>query len=160
MPSPGQEVIVEVKEIEANDEDIRLWRQTRSGKIVAHSREPGMRARRHIRDAIGQLRAYAENGLPTVVVLYDNLLVDGIRPYPFRDLFGLLGPYDINVALYGLQTANLRLHADGTIQPLGDGRNDKKKLHDRECVSAVSVLYERRENENMFLSHITIIFPR
>lgn len=146
-----QTVIVEVKELTANPDEIQDWRKIRSREIVLLAREPGKRARRHIREAIGQLRPYADNGLACVVVLYDNIFVDGTRPNPPIDLFGPIGPYDINVALYGLQTANVRLHPDGTTQSLGDGRSSKKKLHDRECLSAISVLYERPDNGNLFL---------
>lgn len=42
----GDRIIVEVKEITANDEEVRLWRETRSGKVVVHGREPGRRAHR------------------------------------------------------------------------------------------------------------------
>jgi hypothetical protein len=50
---------VEVKEIVANREETRLWRESRSGKIVVHGREPGKRARSQIEAAIGQLRSYS-----------------------------------------------------------------------------------------------------
>src|SRR5436190_12411767 len=55
----GARVIVEVKQMEANEEETRLWRETWSGKIVVHGREPGKRARYLIRRATGQLRTYA-----------------------------------------------------------------------------------------------------
>ena len=78
----GVRVIAEAKDLNANEDDIRYWRETRSGKIVVHSREPGKRARSAIEDARGQLRPYAEAGLPSIVVLYDNILVDGTRGCP------------------------------------------------------------------------------
>src|SRR5262245_14250769 len=138
----GTRVIVEVKEMEANEEETRLWRETWSGKIVVHGREPGKRARYLIRRATGQLRPYALASIPTVVLLYDNILVDGARPRPPIDLFGSVGPYDIDVALFGLQTANVRLHADGSTESLGDGRNRRRRVADLELISAVAVLYE------------------
>src|SRR5271154_1163189 len=55
----GIKVIAEAKDLNANDEDIRCWRETRSGKVVVHGREPGKRARSLIEDARGQLRPYA-----------------------------------------------------------------------------------------------------
>jgi len=156
----GQKIIVEVKEITANEEEIKLWRETRSGKVVVHGREPGKRARKHVEDAVGQLRPYAEKNIPTVVVLYDNIFVDGLRPYPFIDLFGSLGPYDIDVALFGLQTVNLRIHPDGNTESLGDGRNRRRKVHDRECISAVSVLYEHPDNKSLFMVTYHNFFAR
>jgi hypothetical protein len=156
----GQKIIAEVKEITANEEEIKLWRETRSGKIVVHRREPGKRARKHVEDAVGQLRPYAEKNIPTVVVLYDNIYIDGLRPHPFIDLFGPLGPYDIDVALFGLQTANLRIHPDGSTESLGDGRSRWRKVHDRECISAVSVLYEYPDNEGLFMFTYHNFFAR
>lgn len=156
----GQKIIVEVKEITANEEEIKLWRETRSGKIVVHGREPGKRARKHVEDAVGQLRSYAEKSTPTVVILYDNIFVDGLRPYPFIDLLGPLGPYNIDVALFGLQTVNLRVHPDGNTESLGDGRSRRRKVHDRECISAVSVLYEHPDNKSLFMVTYHNFFAR
>ncbi|MGH7951781.1 MAG: hypothetical protein ACREFE_07665, partial [Limisphaerales bacterium] len=146
----GVKIIVEAKNLNANDEEIRCWRETRSGKIVVHGREPGKRARSLIEDARGQLRPYAEAGTPSIVVLYDNILVDGTRPGPAIDWLGPLGPNDIDMALYGLWKANIRLHPDGTTESLGDTRSKWRRIHDRQIISAVCVIYEHPENESLF----------
>jgi len=153
-------ITVEVKEITANKAEVRLWRETRSGKVVVHAREPGRRAHNQIRAAARQLRQYAKEKCPCVVVLYDNVFVDGTRPHPYIDLFGHLGPYDIDVALFGLQTANVRLHPDGTSESLPDGRSRSRKVHDLGCISAVSVLYEHPEKMSLFLLTYHNFFAR
>lgn len=146
-----REIIVEVKEITANDDDVRVWRDTRAGKVVVHRREPGKRARGQIEAAVGQLRPYAENGVPCVVVLYDNILVDGAHPRPFFDPFGPLGPLDIDNALYGLETNTFRFYEDGGAEALGVGRSRRRRVHDRECISAVCVLGEDVNSQALFL---------
>jgi hypothetical protein len=144
-------IIAEAKDLNANDEDIRCWRATLNGEIIVHHREPGKRARSLIEDARGQLRSYAEAGLPSVVVLYDNILVDGKRPYPNSPYaFSPIGPTDIDIALYGLWQANVRFHSDGTTEPLGDTRSKWRRIHDRQIISAVCVLYEHHETEDLF----------
>lgn len=94
------------------------------------------------------------------MLLYDNVFVDGTRPHPCIDLFGPLGPYDIDVALFGLQTANVRLHRDGTADSLPDGRSGSRKVHDLGCISAVSVLYEHPEKPSLFLITYHNFFAR
>lgn len=140
-------IIVEAKDVNANDADIRNWRDTRSGKIVVHSREPGKRARSLIEDARGQLRAYAQAGVPCVVVLYDNIIVDGIPVSPSVFCWSPISMTDIDVALYGLWQANVRFHPGGRVQSLGDTRSRYRRMYDRQIVSAVIVLYEQPEEK-------------
>lgn len=147
-----QRVIVEVKELIANQEESRNWRKTWSDEIVVHGREPGKRARQHIETAVGQIRPYAQKGDPTVVLLYDNIFIDGRRPYPPLSLMDPLGPYDIDVALFGLQTANLRFHPNGSSESLKDARSRRRKVHDREYITAVSVLYEHPIDTSLFMA--------
>jgi hypothetical protein len=146
----GVKIIAEAKDLNANDEDIRCWRETRKGKIVVHSREPGKRARSMIEDARGQLRPYAEAGTSSIVVLYDNILVDGTRAGPPIDWLGPLGPNEIDMALYGLWQANVRFHPDGTRETLGDTRSKWRRIPDRQIISAVCVIYEHPEDKSLF----------
>jgi hypothetical protein len=146
----GLRVIAESKDLNANEDDIRHWRETRSGKIVVHSREPGKRARSSIEEARGQLRPYAQAGVPSVVVLYDNILVDGTRAYPNSPYFGPLTPTDIDIALYGLWQANIRIHPNFQTESLGDTRSKWRRIHDRQIISAVCVVYEHPENDGLF----------
>ena len=150
----GVKVIAEAKDLNANHEDIRCWRETRKGEIIVHSRESGNRARYLIKKARGQLRPYAEAGVPSVVVLYDNILVDGTRAYPSSPLSFPSSPLsstDIDVALYGLWQANVRLHPGGQTQSLGDTRSRWRLMHEREVISAVLVIYEHPERDDVFV---------
>lgn len=142
-------VIAETKELTANAEDVRFWRDERAGRIVVHSREPGKRARYLINAARGQLRESAQAGVPSVVVLYDNMIVDGIRVrrgFPFTPLTMT----DIDVALYGLWQANVRIHPGAKHESLGDTRSGRRWLHDRQIISTVVVLHESPENIGLF----------
>jgi hypothetical protein len=65
-------IVVETKELTANQDDLRNWRATLSGEIVVHNRESGKRARSLIEDARGQLRQFAAVGIPSVAAFYDN----------------------------------------------------------------------------------------
>jgi hypothetical protein len=147
----GLRVIAECKDLVANEDDIRNWRETNSGKAVVHSREPGKRARSSIEAARGQLRAYAEAGIPSIVVLYDNIQVDGKRAYHNSPLsFGPLSMTDIDVALYGLWQAHVRIHSDFTTESLRDTRSNWRRIHDRQIISAVCVIYEHTENDGPY----------
>jgi hypothetical protein len=148
----GVRVIAEAKDLNANANDIRDWKKTLCGEIVVHSREPGKRARSLIAKARGQLRSSVEAGLPSVVVLYDNILVDGVRPYPNSPMaLSPLGPMDIDVALYGLWKANVRIHGDLTAESLGDTRSRWRQIHERQIISAVCVVYEHPHNDSLFI---------
>jgi len=142
-------VIAETKDVTANADDIRFWRKERAGTIVVHSREPGKRARYLINAARGQLRKSAQAGVPSVVILCDNIIVDGIRverAFPFTPLTMT----DIDVALYGLWQANVRIHPGSKRESLGDTRSPRRWLHDRQIISAVVVLHESPDNIGLF----------
>jgi hypothetical protein len=143
-------IIAETKELTANPDDIRFWREERAGKIIVHGREPGKRARDAIEAARGQLRPYAEAEMPTVVVLYDNIVVDGIRVKP-EFPFTPLTMTDIDVALYGLWQANVRIHPGSKVQSLGDTRSRYRQIwRDREIFSAVVVLCDYPDSDRVF----------
>jgi len=142
-------VIAETKDVTANEDDIRLWRKERAERIVVHSREPGKRARYLINAARGQLRTSAQAGVPSVVILCDNIIVDGIRverAFPFTPLTMT----DIDVALYGLWQANVRIHPGARRESLGDTRSPRRWLHNRQIISAVVVLNESPDNIGLF----------
>ena len=155
MSADGVRVIAEAKDLNANDEDIRCWREERQGNTIVHGREPGKRARSLIESARGQLRPHAEAGVPSIVVLYDNILIDGTRAYPSHPSlsfpFSPLTSTDIDVALYGLWQANVRLHPGGQTESLGDTRSRWRLMHDRQVISAVLVLYGHPAKDDLFV---------
>lgn len=84
------------------------------------------------------------------MVLYDNVQVNGTRAYPNSPYFGPLTPTDIDNALYGLWQANVRIHPDFKTESLGDTRSNWRRIHDRQIISAVCVVYEHPENDGLY----------
>jgi hypothetical protein len=143
-------IVAEVKELTANEDDLRNWKATLSGEIVVHSREPGKRARSLIEGARGQLRPYADAGIPTIAALYDNIVVDKIRVGSSKLGFSPLSMTDIDVALYGLWQANVRIHPGYRVESLGDTRSGYRRMPDRKIISAVMVIHEPAESRDPF----------
>lgn len=143
-------IIVEIKELRPNAEDIRQAEAFQHHHHVTGTREPGQRVRTHIEDAEHQLRQYASQKIPCVVVLYDNIVVNGFRLHVDR---WLLSSYDIDVGMFGLQAANLRLHQSGGTESLGDTRGGQRTLRHmhQASISAVAVLHDYAPEYGLFL---------
>jgi hypothetical protein len=146
----GHRVITEVKELQANPEDERIAKSIEERRVEAFGDEPGRRVRTHIEDAERQLRRYEDENVPCLVVLYDNIFVHGHRVHPYGYW---LEPYHVDVGMYGLQVANVRLHQDGETESLGDTRGGKRTLRHthRANVSAIAVLYDHAPDYGLFL---------
>jgi hypothetical protein len=75
------DVIVEIKELSANDEDRRVTRELRERAWAScYGGRPGSRVFEHIHEAAGQLAKFRGKGRPCLVLFYDNIVVDGERP--------------------------------------------------------------------------------
>src|SRR6266498_2836512 len=97
----GNRIIAEIKELQANPNDKMTATILQQHIPEAFGDEPGRRVRTHIEDAEGQLRRYAGQQVPCLVVLYENIIVNGFRPYPpgafFLDPTNPLWPGHIDV---------------------------------------------------------------
>lgn len=146
----GARIIAEIKELQPNPDDVRLAQATQENRIEVFHEHPGRRVRTHIEDAERQLRRYEEDKVPCLVVLYENIVVNGFRLHPPN---WCLSSYQIDVGMYGLQTVNLRLHSDGRTESLGDTRGGKRTLrHEhRDNVSAVAALCDYAPDHGLFL---------
>jgi hypothetical protein len=150
-------IIAEIKELQANREDKRMAKAIQEQRIESFGDEPGRRIRTHIEDAEGQLRCYGRQHLPCLVVLYDNIIVNGFRPNPPElfpaDMGNPLYPYHIDVGMYGLQAACVRIHQDGKTESLGDSRGVKRTLRagHHDSISAVASLHDYDLNRGLFL---------
>jgi hypothetical protein len=146
-------IVVEIKELNPNPEDEREAKAMKERSIEAFGDEPGRRVRTHIEDAERQLRRYEGENIPTLVLLYDNIVVDGFRVHPPDFCIHPLAPYNIDVGMYGLQVANVRLHPGGQTESLGDTRGGKRTLRreHRANISAVAVLYDYAPDYGLFL---------
>jgi hypothetical protein len=79
-----------------------------------------------------------------MVVLYDNIIVNGFRPNPPElfpvDVMNPLYPSHIEVGMYGHQVAQIRIHPDGRTESLGVVRGNKRTLRSghQDNISAVA----------------------
>jgi hypothetical protein len=96
------------------------------------------------------LKAFANRYLPCVLVLYDNIVVNGIRP---RAVSQLLEPSLLDFGMYGLQAVDLsnpginEAGIDTSI--IANVRDGKRQMtqDSRVYISAVSVLCEDQNGE-------------
>ena len=134
-------LIAEVKEITANLADQRCHKDLAARRVASSGGIIGKRAREHIRDAADQLKAHISEGLPGVIVLYDNIVVGGQRhKFPYSDL----QTFHIDAAMFGYIQANLIIGDQGVIgsKPDTAGGGRTTTLTEKRHVSAVYVLYD------------------
>ncbi|MGD0232710.1 MAG: hypothetical protein ABSC19_20550 [Syntrophorhabdales bacterium] len=90
-------IIAEVKDIEMNDEEKQACQAIELGQARSWgSNNIGSRVRDAIGKANRQLSQVTQGKLPGILILFDN------RPWPFNIVF----PYEIMVAMYGLETCD------------------------------------------------------
>jgi hypothetical protein len=134
----GQRVIAEVKEIHPNkeeEESARLVSKRGYGLVLSHT--PGNRVRNKIGDSSAQIKARTCDVYPSILVLCD--LKNGCG-----QVAGNLDPYNIRVAMYGLE----RVHVvaprdrDQTAYAAAMSYGPKRKMteEDNNSISAIGVL--------------------
>ena len=150
-------IIAEIKELQANPTDKNVAKIIQENRIEVYGDEPGRRVRTHIEDAEKQLRRYVGQRVPCLVVLYDNIVVNDFRPYHpggfLQEISNPLNPYHIDVGMYGLQAAQLRIHQDGRTESLGDVRGSKRTLRfqHQDNISSVVTLHDYAPDYGLFL---------
>lgn len=96
----SQKIIVEVKELQANDDDKRALQDLKTQKSTVWGiHRVGDRIRYKLDDAKKQIEGRAKGICPSMLVLYDA------RPFPVRGIFS----YEILVAMYGWETIDLQV---------------------------------------------------
>lgn len=129
----NQKIIVEVKQIDPNEQEIKKTDELRERKSVIMDTIPGGRVRGKISDASGKFRKYSEGKYPSILVLYNK-----------TNLFNHLYDYQILVGMYGFET-----HVLSVPKVMGKPPNliikkfgPKKKLTktDNTSISAIVVL--------------------
>jgi hypothetical protein len=143
--TPVGKLVVEIKELTPNEEDLRQIRELAERHWTTGGGTPGARAASQIKAAAPQLKSLSHLGLPSSLVLFDNIVVDGRRP---RAGCIHLEPSFIDFGMYGLQAVHLQLDpADGHVVSSTDGRGGRRQITQdiRRYVSAVAVLYEAPE---------------
>jgi hypothetical protein len=146
-------VIVEIKELTPNDEDRRQVQELKQQGWTMGGGTPGARTFSVIKRAAPQLKSFANRGLPCVLVLFDNIVVDGMRP---RASCVHLEPSFIDFGMYGLQAVRLRPESPepgSRFVHIGDGRGGRRQMteDDRVYVSALAVLGEHHNSSEPFL---------
>ncbi len=125
----GNRVVIEVKELQANDDDKTSWSEARTRGVFSAWSDPSSRIRQKIGEAYKQLKCRSEGLSPAVLVLFDN------------GTFGGIDATDIKNAMYGDETVQVLYSTDGdidTVPRLGGRR--KCTANDNRSLSAVSLL--------------------
>lgn len=127
-------VIVEVKEIARNKEEIesdRVMEERGWGNVLSHT--PGERVRKKIASCSPQIKARALGKLPSVLVVFD---ARGLRH---------IDPYNIRVAMYGLEQVHFSVPPIGQGRPLvvGMSHGPKRKMtpEANTSISAVGAMF-------------------
>jgi hypothetical protein len=133
-------VVVEVKEIARNKEEResdRVMAERGHGNVLSHT--PGDRVRRKIAACSHQLKARSKGVLPTLLVVFDT---HGCRH---------VEPYNIRVAMYGLEQIHLEVPPIGQGRPkaIGMSHGPKRKMtpESNTSISAVAALVVPRPDE-------------
>ena len=95
--TPSGAIIAEIKEARPNDEDIRMAAELKAGKCTGFCELPGKRVRAMLKEATGQTRDSSSDRLPSIVILYDNVVVEGERPRSPNSFFT---GFDITNGMY------------------------------------------------------------
>ncbi|HXC02508.1 MAG TPA: hypothetical protein VNU49_07625 [Opitutaceae bacterium] len=92
--------VAEIKELTANADDTLFFNEMNRYRTASYNWTFGSRIHEKLNSASGQLRKHAAEGLPTIVILYDNISVGGQRvffPYGSRHLT----ESDIDAGMFG-----------------------------------------------------------
>jgi len=149
VSTPFGEVIVEIKELTPNDEDKRQVEELKQQKWTTGGGRPGARIFSIIKRAAPQLKRFAEKNVPCVLVLFDNIFIDGMRPR--GRCIHLESPF-IDFGMYGLQTVDLTQEGDKHVH-IREGRGGHRQLTGdaRVYISSLVVLNGKPESSEPFL---------
>ncbi len=130
-----ERIIVEVKEITPNKEEQesdRLLRERGYGNALSFT--PGDRLRKKIADCSPQIKALTAGKYPSLLVVFDRGRVAGH-----------IDPYNIRVAMYGLEQVYIAVPPLGKGSPYatGMGYGPKRKMtpNDNTSISAIGALF-------------------
>jgi len=153
VTAPSGAFYAEVKDLKPNPDEKRLLEKFRETKSISFSLKLGHRAWGMIDEARYQLRAVSDQGLPAVIVLYDNIrLDDGTR---FCEP-GPLSAEHITAAMFGKWVVDLKIDkSTGEVLTSNDrcGQNESFTKDIKTYVSAVMVLSDYFESLTATLYH-------
>jgi hypothetical protein len=134
MSIQGTSIVVEVKEIVPNQEELqseRVLYERGYGNILSVT--PGDRVRKKISDSSPQIKARTEGIHASILILFNQGLVANH-----------LDPYCIRVAMYGLEKVHIAVPKDYSVSPYTTGMSygPKRKMTEghNTSISAIGVL--------------------
>jgi len=143
------QVIVEVKQINANSKDLLTLRKLPEDcdESDLYDEMPGERVRLKIKSAMPQLRQRAKKKHPAIIVLYDN-----VHLWP-----ELVDSYAVRVALYGIETILITSNVapEGGAEVLGRWYGSRRKVSPKHntTLSAVAVIADKDNALNLDVYH-------
>jgi hypothetical protein len=135
-------VVVEIKELQANDNDETAHNEARAHGAAAAWSDPRNRIRRKIGAAAKQLKCRCEGLYPAIVMLFDN------------GTFGGIDVTDVKNAMYGDETVLVTRFPSGDtaiVTRLGGGRTCTPT--DNRSLSAVALLWTTGEAVHLSIFH-------
>jgi hypothetical protein len=131
-----QRIIIEVTEI---DKDKNYY-QNSNGLINPPGYTPGEPIRIKIKKKLPQIKARTEGIYPSILVLFDR-----------GQIAGYLDPYDIRVAMYGLEQIHMNVPINPSLSPYATSMSygPKRKMTENHntSISAIGGLFTPRPNE-------------
>ena len=124
------EMVVEVKQLDPNERDRIVKKNMEAGECQGGV-APSRRVRDQIAKAYKQLKPYAAEDRPCLVVLYNN-----------AGYLNRIDKFTITAAMFGTSGIGLGLGSDKIIRPVSQGFGAKRKLTRNTCrgISAVCVI--------------------
>ena len=130
---PRRKLVVEIKEISSNREELDAQRRARAGEFVVVSSTPGQRVRGKISDAVPQIKMRAKGRFPGLLVLMDTGFAAEHT-----------SPYNIRVAMHGFETLVYAVPRDPSYSPYVTdqkfGGSRKMTLNSNTSISAIAVI--------------------
>jgi hypothetical protein len=124
----GQQIIVEVTEIDRNNNT-----KDSNGLINPPGYTPGEPIRTKIKKKLAQIKVRTEGIYPGILVLFD-----------WGQISSYLDPYDIRVAMYGLEQIHINVPRNTEVSPYATGMSygpKRKMTHNyNTSISAIGVL--------------------
>jgi hypothetical protein len=149
-------VVAEVEELRPNREDLREIRASQNGEPIGGGCTIGARPRQHIKRAARQLKPYAIERVPLLIVLYDNVRLGNTRvAYPMF----YLQPHDIDAAMYGDRTAYVSTATSRRSKPDQNGGKRTCTATEKTYVSAVAVISDADDQTLIFYHNCFAAVP-
>ena len=123
-------VVAEVKQFDPNSSDIAR-ESLSSGELADGTNSPANRLRNLLSDAYRQIKPYSKQGIPGIVICYNN-----------AGLINYIDNFTVTRAMFGGMAIYLGLGKDGIIRNTGQGFTRQRKVTRNTCrgLSAVCVL--------------------